>query len=308
MKKLLVCLLATMLCLCNLTSCEAYKEAYKENVFFSNSLLKRANLEDMPVPPGADSDAVRDGNTLYLNLTEQEYKQYVFRMLEYLQAKKDIYYLGYSYGDFYSQWLLNTPIYPLTTPYVYGGGNDHSFFFSNENNLAYADHLINPIEIEIERKTGQLSFKNYEYNTLIRVKTVAFATASWSQCGAGHTYDEGVEYPIAGSDKTVPVYSCIHCSAVNYPDFTNDMEDYPITIKDTDAKQYLTENLGGAPSGAIISVGARKPTDSDLKFIANGTEILPREGEDGLWIYEFIMPCEDVVITTEIVENTPSAN
>lgn len=302
MKKLLVCLLATMLCLCNLTACETYKE----NEFFSNNLLKRANLEDIPVPPGVDSDAVRDDNTLYLNLTEEEYKQYVFRVIEYLQAKKDIYYLGYSRVDFYSEFLLNTKISPLTTPYL-PGGNHHSFFFSNENELAYANHLINPIEIEIERKTGQLSFKDYEYNTLIRVKTVSFATASWTLCGAGHTYDEGVEYPIPGSDKTVSVHSCIHCSA-KFSDFTSDMGDYSITIEDTEADHYIIGGYGGAVSGVIMRVKAQKPTDADLKFIANGTEILPREGEDGNWIYEFIMPCEDVVIITEIVENTPSAN
>jgi hypothetical protein len=48
---------------------------------------------------------------------------------------------------------------------------------------------------------------------------------------------------------------------------------------------------------------AEKIDGTELKFIVNGTEIPPRDSEDReWWIYEFIMPCEDVVIFIELAE------
>ena len=86
------------------------------------------------------------------------------------------------------------------------------------------------------------------------------------------------------------------------------MKSYKVTIEDTAADHYILDRRDSVISGVIVGFRTQKLIDADLKFTANGTEILPREGEDGTWIYEFIMPCENVVIITEIVENTPSEN
>jgi hypothetical protein len=53
----------------------------------------------------------------------------------------------------------------------------------------------------------------------------------------------------------------------------------------------------------VVEMMAEKIDGAELKFIVNGTEIPPRDSEDGeWWIYEFIMPCEDVVIFIELAE------
>ena len=84
------------------------------------------------------------------------------------------------------------------------------------------------------------------------------------------------------------------------------MKSYKVTIEDTDADHYIIDRRDSAISGVVVGFRTDKLIDADLKFVVNGTEISPRETEDGEWIYEFIMPCEDIFITTEIVGDSPA--
>lgn len=303
MKKLLALCLTVVLCLCCLASC---RNSYSKNEFFSDELLTQNKLTDMPAPPHVDSSVIQYGNILYLNLTKDEYESYVGDLLKYLQAKEDIYYLGYSVGSgLVAEMMPFDEIAPITDSYSVQG-DSHKLFFSTSNGIDDNNYLNDPVEIEIIRKSGKLNFDNYEYNTQISILDGYSAHAQWNLCGAEHTYDEGVEYKIAGSKRTITEYTCVNCGSTDLSDFIGDMKIYNITIEDTDADHCIIDRPTEGVSGTIYRIKTQKIIDADLKFVVNGTEIYPRETEDGKWIYEFVMPCEDIVITTEIVGDSPA--
>ncbi len=309
MKKLLALCLTLILCLCCLTSCRWFYTEVK-NEFFSEDFLSQCKLGDMPVPPHVDNSVYSSGGSwghiLYLNLTADEYEQYVEDLLNYLRGKEDIYYLGYSVGSgLLAEMMPYDEIAPITDSYD-AKNEEHRFFFSTAEGLGNQNMLDTPVEIGILRKFGKLKFENYEYNTQIILCDNFLASAMWNHCGAECTYDEGIEYKIPGSDRTITKYTCVHCGSTKSSDFIGDMKSYRVTIEDTDADHYIIDRLDSVISGVIVGIKTQKIIDADLKFVVNGTRIHPRETEDGKWIYEFIMPCEDIVITTEIVGDGPA--
>lgn len=304
MKKLLALMLTVVLCLCCLASCGV---SYERNEFFSDELLSESKLTDMPVPPHVDNSVIQYGNILYLNLTQDEYEQYVGDLLEYLRERNDIYYLGYSVGFHYNNLFRADVIAPIKDDYDISL-DKHDFFFSTEDRLTgrSGDLLASPVNVSIIYEYGQLTHNGFEYNTRIFIYNGIQAHADYDVCGAEHTYDEGIEYKIAGSERTITEYTCVHCGSTKSSDFIGDMKYYKVTIEDTDADHYIIDRCDSAISGVIVGFKTQRIIDADLKFVVNGTEIYPRETDDGKWIYEFVMPCEDIVITTEIVGDSPT--
>ena len=305
MKKLLAFCLTVVLCLCCLASCGV---SYEKNGFFSEEFLTQNKLADMPLPPHLDDSVYGSasllGNMLYLNLTDEEYERYVEDLLNYLRAKEDIYYLGFSVGGrLLAEMLPYDEIAPITDSYN-TKKDEHHIFFATEDGLGNSDFLNSPVEFIIIRESGKLTFNNYEYNTKIGICDGNLARAAWNQCGAEHTYDEGVEYPIPGSDRMITEYTCVHCGSTKLSDFIGDMKFYNITIEDVD--NCLIDRPERGVSGVIYRIKSHKIIDADLKFVVNGTRIYPRETDDDKWIYEFVMPCEDIVITAEIVGDSPA--
>ena len=303
MKRLLACVLIALLSICALSSCRNYKE----NRFFSNELLSKNKLADMPVPPNVDNSVIKNGNVLYLRLDRAEYEQYVSNLVKYLRERNDIYYLGYAVDFHYNNLFRASVIAPIKDGYDVSL-EKHEFIFSIEDRLKgrTEDLLASPVEISIIYEYGQLRYKGFEYNTRICIYSGIQANAEYDVCAAEHTYDEGIEYKIAGSDETITEYTCVHCGRTELSDFIGDMKIYNITIEDTDAARYILDRPEEGVSGVIYRIKTRKIIDADLKFTVNGTEILPRETECGQWVYEFVMPCEDIVITTEIVGDSPT--
>ena len=301
MKRLLALILTAILCLCCLASCGG---SYNKNEFFSEEMLTQNKLADMPVPPHVDNSVNQYGNILYLNLTKDEYESYVSDLLQYLRAKEDISYLGYSVGSgLVAEMIPYDEIAPITDSYS-PSRDSHKIFFSTKNGIDDNNYLNYPVEIEIIRKSGKLNFDNFEYNTQICISDGYSAQAQWNLCGTEHTYDEGIEYKIAGSDRTITEYTCVNCGSTELSDFIGDMKFYNITIEDID--NCLIDHPTEGISGTIYRVKAHKIIDADLKFVVNGTRIYPRETDDDKWIYEFVMPCEDIVITAEIVGDSPA--
>jgi len=144
-------------------------------------------------------------------------------------------------------------------------------------------------------------------NTRICIYSGIQANAEYDVCAAEHTYDEGIEYKIAGSDETITEYTCVHCGSTELSDFIGDMKIYNITIEDTDAARYILDRPEEGVSGVIYRISVYKPVNAYVKFEVNGTEIIPRDTNYNKWIYEFVMPCADVVITTELVGNSAPA-
>ena len=305
MRKLLALILISALCVCCLVSCGI---SYTKNEFFSDEFLTQNKLTDMPLPPRLEDSVYGSnsllGSILYLNLTSEEYEQYVEDLLNYLRAKEDIYYLGYSVGSgLLAEMLPYNEIAPITDSYDIKD-DEHRFFFSTVDGLGNQNMLDTPVEIGIIREMGKLKFDDYEYNTQIILCDGYLASAMWNLCGAEHTYDEGIEYKIAGSDGMITEYTCVHCGSTKASDFIGDMRSYKITIEDTEADHYIIDRCDSAISGVIVGFKTQKIIDADLKFTVNGTEIYPRETDDDKWIYEFIMPCADVTVVTEVVTNS----
>ncbi len=306
MKKILALVLTSALCLCCLASCGV---SYTQNGFFSEEFLTQNKLSDMPMPPHLDDSVYGSasllGNMLYLNLTDEEYEQYVEDLLNYLRAKEDIYYLGFSVGGrLLAEMLPYDEIAPITDSYN-TKKDEHHIFFATEDGLGNSDFLNSPVEFVISRESGKLTFNNYEYNTQIGICDGNLARAAWNLCGAEHTYDEGIEYIIPESEQTITEYTCVFCGHYEFSSFIGDLKTYNITIEDTDVDHYLVHRSSSCISGLVVEMLAEKIDGAELKFIVNGTEIPPRDSENGeWWIYEFIMPCKDVVIFTELVEQS----
>lgn len=296
------------LCLISIAVLTSCNTSYEENKFFSEKVLSQAKLNDIPVPTNIENSVIQYGNKLYLKLTNDEYIQYVTSILNYLKTKEDIYYLGYSVGrGLVAEMIPYNEIAPLPDTYKATLDN-HNFFFSKENGINEKNFLSAPVEIDIKRVNAELTYKKFQYNTQIIINEGQLAYAQWNICGATHTYDEGIEYKIPGSNNTVTEYTCINCGETKMSDFIGDMKIYNIIIEDTNADQYIIKKSDSAPSGVIISIITEKLIDADIKFIVNGTEIKPLETEDGKWSYDFIMPCCDVVIATELISGYPNFN
>ncbi|MBP3503788.1 MAG: hypothetical protein J6K18_01550 [Bacilli bacterium] len=294
------------LCLISLFGLTACNASYEEKKFFSEEVLSQAKLNDIPVPANIENSVIQYGNKLYLKLTDDEYVQYVASVLNYLKTKEDIYYLGYSVGSgLVAEMFPYNEIAPLTENYKETLDNHH-FFFSKENGIDDKHFLSAPVEIDIKRVNAELTYKKFQYNTQIIINEGHSAQAQWNICGAIHTFDEGKEYKIPGSNNTVTEYTCIHCGSTEMSDFIGDMKMYNIIIEDTNADHYIIKKSDSVPSGVIVSIVTQKLIDADIKFIVNGTEIKPNETEDDKWSYDFIMPCCDVVITTELITGSPN--
>ena len=294
------------LCLISLFGLTACNASYEEKKFFSEEVLSQAKLNDIPVPANIENSVIQYGNKLYLKLTDDEYVQYVASVLNYLKTKEDIYYLGYSVGSgLVAEMFPYNEIAPLTENYKETLDNHH-FFFSKENGIDDKNFLSAPVEIDIKRVNAELTYKKFQYNTQIIINEGHSAQAQWNICGAIHTFDEGKEYKIPGSNNTVTEYTCIHCGSTEMSDFIGDMKMYNIIIEDTNADHYIIKKSDSVPSGVIVSIVTQKLIDADIKFIVNGTEIKPNETEDDKWSYDFIMPCCDVVITTELITGSPN--
>ena len=286
-----------------LTACNA---SYEENKFFSEEVLSQAKLNDVPVPANIENSVIQYGNKLYLKLTDDEYVQYIASVLNYLKTKEDIYYLGYSVGSgLWGEIVPYNEIAPLTETYQATLDN-HDFFFSKDNAVDDDNFLSQPVEIDIRRVNAELTYKKFQYNTQIIINEGSSARTQWNICGATHTYDNGIEYKIPGSNNTITEYTCIHCGSTQMSDFIGDMKLYNIIIEDTNADHYIIKKSDSVPSGVVVRIITQKLIDADIKFMVNGTEIKPNETEDDKWSYDFIMPCCDVVITTELI--TGSSN
>lgn len=258
------------------------------------------------MPANIENSVIQYGNKLYLKLTDDEYVQYIASVLNYLKTKEDIYYLGYSVGSgLVAEMFPYNEIAPLTENYKETLDNHH-FYFSKEDKLDDDNFLSEPVEIYIKRVNAELTYKKFQYNTQIIINEGHLAQAQWNICGAIHTYNEGKEYKVPGSNNTVTEYACIHCGSTEMSDFIGDMKMYNIIIEDTNADQYIIKKSDSVPSGVIVSIVTQKLIDADIRFIVNGTEIKPNETEDDKWSYDFIMPCCDVVITTELITGSPN--
>ena len=189
MKKIIALILIVAMCLAMLTSCielealgvaalvalwaKSEKTIVDRNVFFEEELIVECRLTDMPVP-NLEGSALTN-NTLYLNMTDEEFVTYSEAVLNYLLAKEDAYFKGYQVEQGFAGGIFYIPEYryaPLTEKYKVGDANRFIFSLTELLNEGdeYNNHYWSCAIIDIVRSEGTLDDGEYSYNTAITIK------------------------------------------------------------------------------------------------------------------------------------------
>ena len=295
MKK--VCIFLCLILLLCLAGC---RKIQPSNIFFEEETLRQLHLEGLPQPPGNDNRIRKNEDMLLLSLTEAEYSQYVRQLAQYLQDRQDAYFVSYVYRQapellFFSYDCLA----PMGPDYDYSD-DSHIFLFSRNPELTATLCLQDPIRIAIRRESNDL-FGDFTYNTILEISTGS--RAMFAPCEVGHFYDDGRVYPIAGSEETVMIGSCIYCQSRGVAPFYNGSRR---VLMVTEGGEYLKNDPQGERYGGMVySLRTRITVDHDLVVKANGVPI-PKSGYGpDYWEYEFVMPCENVQITITPAEGGP---
>lgn len=186
MKKTIALILALVMCLVSLTSCDILAGAFliwagtqepsmaAKDSFFDSEYLSQCLLSDMPEPNVEGS--FRTDTKIYLNMTEGEFDAYSKQVFDYLWAKEDAYYKGYWVemgnpgGIFY---LVEDRYATLIENYDLES-DSHEFIFSTTEFLnegdGYNNNYWNEVVIRIVRSSGTLEKEDFSYNTVIEVK------------------------------------------------------------------------------------------------------------------------------------------
>lgn len=189
MKKIIALVLILVMCLTMLTSCmylealgiaglvalwaKSEKTIVARDVFFEDELIAECRLTDMPLPK-LEGSALTN-NTLYLNMTDEEFVSYSQAVLDYLLDKEDAYFKGYQCEQGFAGGIFYLPEYryaPLTEKYTVDDSN--RFIFSLTETLneddEYNYHYWNCVIIDVVRSEGTLDGEEYSYNAAITIK------------------------------------------------------------------------------------------------------------------------------------------
>ena len=189
MKKIVALILMLAMCLTMLTSCmylealgiaglvalwtKSEKTIVARDVFFDEELLVECRLTDIPQPK-LEGSALTN-NTLYLNMTDEEFVSYSQAVLDYLLAKEDAYFKGYQFEQGFAGGIFYIPEYryaPLTEEYEIKNANRFAFSLTELLNEGdeYNYHYWNDVIIDVVRSEGTLDGEEYSYNTAITIK------------------------------------------------------------------------------------------------------------------------------------------
>ena len=189
MKKIFALILMVAMCFTILTSCmylealgigalvalwaKSEKTIVARDVFFDEELLIECRLADMP-RPNLEGSALTN-NTLYLNMTDEEFVSYSQAVLDYLLAKEDAYFKGYQFEQGFAGGIFYIPEYryaPLTEEYEIKNANRFAFSLTELLNEGdeYNYHYWNDVIIDVVRSEGTLDGEEYSYNTAITIK------------------------------------------------------------------------------------------------------------------------------------------
>lgn len=299
MKRFVLIISVCILCSLLLCGCPSPTIANDDlsGEFFGEDYLEARNLSGMPVPK-LENSVLRNGGVIYLNLTDDEYVEYLGQIIEYLRARDDVFNLSrFVHTDYLWIFPIKSVYAPIGDSYV-PHCDSIELLFSHTEELDESDGFIDPIYVHLKRQSGTLSYSGFTYNCSLSIgmSTICYL----DRCYEEHTYDEGIELIVPSTvdePMTLKYHTCIWCGSTHYSSFIGDMKYYNITI--SEGEEYLVNKsvLGANISGLIVDIRTGM-IHSDLVLEANGIQIPGHASdEDMLWHYTFVMPCESVKIS-----------
>lgn len=295
MKKAILLILTIALSLITLSACVRHDDV--KEAFFPESYLSQMSLDSLPVPKLGGA-ILRGGETLYLNLTSEEYTSYVKEIADYLLESDGIYDPCYEVSKIILMLIPTDYIcYPIDESYKPDDENITLFFSTSDKLDPETEKMIDPVRIELVRETTKIGGK--EYNCKMTIDSDILLGVKIEPCSFGHTYGEDYEeiiVPSASTPSTIKKYTCIYCNSETYSGFVGDYNYYPITV--SEGKDYIKKRISDeGVSGAYYEIITSKYMDADITVTVNGISIPKSEGDDGeTWCFAFIMPCESVDI------------
>ena len=306
MRTILSVLVVTLLAV-TLVSCFS-SDVGDVGAYFSDEILTEKNITDMPRPDGLDEGVCVDGDELYLNMTDDEYSDYVMKVVEYLKGREEIYYLSHSVDSGYDGVFLLLRRYDICQPipqeYDYSSIS-HTFVFSTSPELGGSDdmRIMNDTLINIvrESKTEEYGRTGIKYNTVITIK--GNTSPKYDLCHFNHAYNDGVEYIIPGSDQTMFIYECQNCGATRRSGIFSDYNAYTVYTNDVNGIKYVTKQFSPTDitSGSLfeihtVAMDGIRVYANDVELMMTSIDTDSESGETLGYCYGFIMPCRDVEI------------
>lgn len=299
MKKILISALSLVallsVCACLLCACEGQNDLRGE--FFAEEYLDGMGVRTLP-SPSLDSSVLRDGKTLYLNLSDEEYVAYYAKLIKYLRARTDIYNLS---RIEHSTYVMIIPTGYICSPIGDGfvpSCESVNLMFSLTEELGENGELESPICISLTRKSGTHTYSGFSYNCYMTVSHSNVGSVVLDRCYYDHTYEEVDEYrvPSGSGMQFIKYYTCIYCGASNFSEFIGDMKYYKVSVDR--GSEYIVRALPEEYiSGIRMDVCVSK-LHNDLVLLVNGMHIDGHASDtDSLWHYTFVMPCNDITIS-----------
>lgn len=314
MKKILVVFL--ILLILNITGCVSSQPNYLEyDTFFKTEKLIEYHLDNLPKPSLKDSVLYNNnGNTLYMNLTQDEFDDYLKEIANYILSKEDV----YNKGLYYTNDLLSGPLFLPLDIDVYIPLEDNQNYSKSGNAFAFSleeelydgwmpNSMVEAFKVEVKFLPGVLDDINFKYTSYIEIGPIKYA--QYDYCIKEHKYGEVKSYPVPNTDIVIDISNCIYCGEKKQSEYYgNNISTYSKEVVkgykylDSDCyRQYLENPTGFA--GLIEHLKLRKVENEQYQVLVNGFEIPLIYEEDYFIIYGFIMPMSDVEIEILISEN-----
>lgn len=310
MRKTLLLCIVLVICLAMFTSCLFDKR--EQDTFFSDEVLASNKLEGMP-QPNLESSYLVEGDTLYLNLTDEEYAAYVEELAKFLVAKEDIYTPGYAYDwgcevIFYITFYEYAPLEYLTD----FDDASYIFIFDTEGEVDPNSYYYSYERIGIERlsQAERLKYTTFTYNTVISLNfSTSISGAKFAPCDDDMHYPEHVgEYVIAGTNEYCKVQKCKYCDKI----FTGipEIDQIYREITYLNNSMYLKSKPEIHYTGKLCEIQAHRILGVGVKVYANGIELPVTAEYDDYFEYKFVMPDFDIEIDVEVIaeEESPVIN
>ncbi len=296
--------LSLMFCLTGCVHC-------KEDIWYTEEKLSECLVPDLPK---LEVSFLNQENwKIYANIKDAEFETYVQSVYDYLKSQ-NFAYLGTrghqksslvgAFASYYFQ--------PAETLEQHCQNGVYYFIYSDGSTDEGGQLIFWCLNIYQGSSYKDYDGKRFNYNTLLLLRKGGEAPATGfyyydeahiDPCFFKCSYDEGIAYPIPGSEETVTIRTCANCGHEDYSTFAGNMTIYNLLEADSSGIHYVRRHAEQAASGILIRIYTQALLDADIILTVNGTAIPKIESQDeNAWCYAFIMPCADAIIAAEVVD------